>query len=278
VRDGGFGHLTDREWTVLECPGCGIQRLEETACKDDSFYRGSRYRDLLGEAADAEGFWAAHDRHQLRNISVLWPHPVRNKVVADAGCAAGSFLDHIRGLAKECLAIEPCREYHPSLKQRGYRVFESIAAAAATYSGKVDLLFSLSTLEHVPDPLSFFGQIRTLLAEEGVFLVSTPNREDALMALLGDDYRRFFYRTVHRWYFDMASLESLAARSGFAVIEKRCLQRFGISNTLRWLRDRRPGGDDALPPFEDAIINDTWKAYLESKGVGDYLYMLLKKR
>lgn len=278
VRNGGFGSLTDHDCTVLECTDCGVQRLEEPACKDDSFYQGSRYRDLLGEAADAEGFWAAHDVHQLRNISVLWPQPVRNKVVADVGCAAGSFLDHIGGLAAESLAIEPCHEYHPSLKQRGYKVFESIETAAAAYPGRIDTLFSLSTLEHVLNPLEFFKQIRALLALDGVFMVSTPNRADVLMTLLGADYHRFFYRTVHRWYFDMASLESLAGRSGFEVVKKRCLQRFGISNALRWLRDRRPGGDDALAPFEDALINDTWKAYLESKGVGDYLYMLLKKK
>ena len=203
--------------------------------------------------------------------------PTKLKVVADVGCAAGSFLDHIGGLAAESLAIEPCHEYHPSLKQRGYKVFESIQTAVDAYPGRIDALFSLSTLEHVLNPLAFFKQIRALLAGDGVFMVSTPNRADVLMEMLGADYHRFFYRTVHRWYFDMASLESLARRSGLEVVKKRCLQRFGISNTLRWLRDRRPGGDDTLPQFEDALINDTWKAYLESKGVGDYLYMLLKK-
>lgn len=277
VRDGSFGHLTKRDCTVYECARCGVQRLEESACKDDSFYQGSRYRELLGEAADAEGFWAAHDVHQLRSLGVLWPRPVRNRVVADVGCAAGSFLDHIRGLAAESLAIEPCREYHPSLQQRGYKVFDSIEAAAGAYRGKLDLVFSLSTIEHVSDPCAFLKQIRHLLTEDGLLMISTPNRTDVLMELLGDDYHRFFFRTVHRWYFDMVSLETLAVRSGFEVAEKRCLQRFGISNTLRWLRDRRPGGDTALPGFEDALINDTWKAYLEAKGVGDYLYMLLKR-
>ena len=277
VRDGGFGNVTDRDCTVIECSVCRAQRLEEAACKDDSFYQGSRYRDLLGEAADAEGFWAAHDVHQFRSLGVLWPQPVRNKVVADVGCAAGSFLDHISGLAAESLAIEPCHEYHPSLKKRGYKVFASIDSAVEAYPGRLDAVFSLSTLEHVLNPLDFFKQIRSLLSGDGVFMVSTPNRADVLMDLLGADYHRFFYRTVHRWYFDMASLESLANRSGFEVIKKRCLQRFGISNAMRWLRDRRPGGDDALPKFEDSLINDTWKAYLESKGIGDYLYMILQR-
>jgi SAM-dependent methyltransferase len=277
VRDGGFGSLSARDCAVYECRQCGVQRLEESACKDESFYEGVRYRELLGEAADAEGFWAAHDVHQIRHLNVLWPHSVRNRVVADVGCAAGSFLDHISALAAECLAIELCREYHASLNERGYRVFESIDNAAAEYAGRVEFAFSFSTVEHVLNPSEFFRSIRSLLAPDGLLLVSTPNRADVLMDLLGDEYRRFFYRTVHRWYFDMPSLAGLAARSGMAVVQQQCQQRFGISNVLRWLRDRRPKGDAPLPHFGDALINETWKAYLESKGIGDYLYMLLKR-
>lgn len=275
VRDGGFGRLTAGECTVLGCPQCGAHRLEEAACKDDSFYEGTLYRELLGEASDAEGFWTAHDVLQIRHLNVLWPHSVRNRVVADVGGAAGSFLDHISGLAAECLAIEPCREYHPSLSDRGYRVFDTLQDAAAAYAGRVDVVFSFSTIEHVLNPLEFFRGARDLLAPNGVFLVSTPNRADVLMDLLGDEYRRFFYRTVHRWYFDMHALAELAAHSGLSVLKQRFQQRFGISNALQWLRDRRPKGDTPLPHFEDALINETWKAHLEAKGVGDYLYMLM---
>jgi len=276
VRDGSFGSVTSEDHTVYQCALCGIQRLEESACKDDSFYAGKKYRELLGEESDAEGFWAAHDIHQIRNLNVLWPHSVRNRVVADVGCAAGSFLDHLSGLAEICLAIEPCQEYHPSLKEREYKVYDSINLAQKDYAGQVDLVFSLSTVEHVENPFEFFDQIRQLLKPEGLFLVSTPNRHDILMDLLGDEYKRFFYRTVHRWYFDMESLSSLAKRCHFEILQERCLQRFGISNALLWLRDRRPSGDQPLPYLADPLLNKLWKNYLESKNIGDYLYLLVK--
>jgi SAM-dependent methyltransferase len=277
VRDGSFGSVTSENQTVYHCTLCGVQRLEESACKDDSFYAGKKYRDLLGEASDAEGFWAAHDIYQIRNLDVLWPRSVRNRIVADVGCAAGSFLDHLSGLAKTCLAIEPCQEYHPSLKERAYEVYNSINDARQDYEGQIDFVFSLSTVEHVENPFEFFDQIKQLLNSEGLFLVSTPNRNDILMDLLGDEYKGFFYRTVHRWYFDMKSLSSLAKRCRFEIVEERCLQRFGISNALRWLRDRRPTGDQPLPYFADPLLNQVWKNYLESKHIGDYLYLLVKR-
>jgi 2-polyprenyl-3-methyl-5-hydroxy-6-metoxy-1,4-benzoquinol methylase len=274
MRDGSFGSLTAEVHTIYQCTRCTVQRLEEAACKDDSFYAGKKYRELLGESSTAEGFWNKHDIHQLRNLNMLWPHPVRSRIVADAGCAAGSLLDHISGLAAACLAIEPCREYHPSLRERGFKVYDSILGACDDYQGQVDIVFSLATIEHVAHPSEFFSEIRQLLKPGGLFLVSTPNRQDLLMDLLGDEYQRFFYRTVHRWYFDMASLINLAERCNFEIIQQRCVQRFGISNALSWLRDRKPTGDRALPGLDDPLLNLFWKNYLESKNCGDYLYLL----
>ena len=277
LRDGSFGSQTSKNHTIYECAGCAVQRLEESACKDDSFYAGKGYRQLLGEASDATGFWEKHDIHQLRNLNVLWPHSIRNRIVADIGCAAGSFLDHIRGLPKTCLAVEPCEEYHTSLRERGYRVYDSIAGSIGDFKQKVDVVFSLSTVEHVHNPFEFFSKIRKLLRPEGLFVVSTPNRNDILMELLGDAYKQFFYRTVHRWYFHMDALIHLAERCRFEIVQQRCLQRFGISNAMAWLRDRKPTGDRPLPGLDDPLLNQFWQNYLESKGVGDYLYLIVKR-
>ena len=108
--------------------------------------------------------------------------------------------------------------------------------------------------------------------------MSTPNRRDVLMDLLPDAYPAFFYRTVHRWYFDVASLTACADSAGFAVEASRVVQRFGLSNAMAWLRDRRPTGHNPLPHLDNAMINGFWQNYVEQEGVGDYLYVWLTRR
>jgi SAM-dependent methyltransferase len=276
IRDGAFGNLSTGAPRVLQCNTCGAQRLEESACKDESFYEGTHYRELLAEASDAQGFWKAHDVHQMRNLQMFWPNSLRGKLVADIGCAAGSFLDHLGRLPRACLAVEPCREYHDSLRQRGYLVYASVLAAADAHRACVEAAFSFSTIEHVLNPLEYLVEIRQLMAPSGLLLISTPNRNDILMALLRDEYRRFFYRSVHRWYFDMKSLSSLVERAGFEIVNRRCLHRFGISNALHWLRDRRPSAETPMDVLNDPVLNEFWKSFLESKEVGDYLYLLAR--
>jgi 2-polyprenyl-3-methyl-5-hydroxy-6-metoxy-1,4-benzoquinol methylase len=277
IRNGSFGSLTDEDCLVAQCENCGSQRLPEEVCRDTSFYEGEEYRNLLKEPTDVSGFCLEHDKMQLLNMSVIWPQSVRDKTVADIGCGGGSFLDHISGLPKNILAIEPCQIYHESLKERGYQVYSLAKDAAAKESGKVDFAFSFSVIEHIHNPREFLADIAKLLSDDGTLVVSTPNRSDVLMSLLAEEYPQFFYRTVHRWYFDVDSFSQCAKYAGLEVVEAKCVHRFGLSNALAWLRDNRPTGNKQLPHLASELLDDVWKRYLEEKGVADYLYFILKR-
>ena len=277
IRDGAFGNLTKDDCIIGKCLQCGIERLNESACKDEDFYKKTDYRQLLEEPEDALGFLEEHDILQLRNLSALWPDSVRDGSIADIGCAAGSFLDHVSSLARDVLAIEPCEEYHDHLKSRGYRVYPSIEDALSGWNEKVDYAFCFSVIEHVPNPRSFLSSIRDLLRPGGSLIVSTPNCGDILMDLKGEKYRSFFYRVVHRYYFDRNSFEYCAKEAGLTVMESKCVHRFGLSNAMVWLRDTRPSGDTPLENLDNPILNNFWKSYLESIDKGDYLYFKLGK-
>lgn len=274
VRDGAFGRLTG-ETAVARCGGCGAERLAEEATKSEDFYKGEDYRRSLAEPTDAAGFFAEHDVLQLQNLQQLWPESLRGKTIADIGCAAGSFLDHVRGLPGRVVAVEPCADYHDSLASRGYEVY-AFAHEAAPARGAVDWAFSFSVIEHVGDPRAFLASIRDLLKPGGRLMISTPNRRDVLTALLPDVYPSFFYRAVHRWYFDAESLAQCARHAGLKVASMRCVHRFGLSNALIWLRDKRPGGRQALPHIGTALLDSMWARSLEAEGVGDYLYAVLE--
>ena len=147
VRDGAFGNLSEKACTVAKCLKCGIERLNESACQKEGFYKTKEYRRLLNQPEDIAGFMAGHDVLQLRNLTVLWPDSLRYKVIADVGCGGGSFLDHVSGIAREKIAIEPYAEYHDSLKSRGYHVYPFVKDAALEWAGKIDFAFCFSVIE-----------------------------------------------------------------------------------------------------------------------------------
>jgi SAM-dependent methyltransferase len=274
VRDGVFGRSRP-DVTVGRCGGCGADRLDESVCPDDAFYETEAYRKKLEEELTAKAHYAVSDELQAFTHKVIWPDSLRGKTVADIGCAGGSFLDHVSGIASECTAIEPCSVYHDSLRSRGCRVFPyATDAVRGGLAGLVDLAVSIQVIEHVRSPRAFLEEIRPLLAPGGKLVISTPNRDDILMELLPADFRPFFYRVVHRWYFDAASLAECAQRAGFKVLETRFVHRYGMANSLAWLKDRRPTGRkrmDAITPLADQL----WSSYIEHSEKADCIYMVL---
>lgn len=269
IRVGRFGCLSPREEVVWLCNVCGAGFLP---CATED-YESSDYRTLVDGEASTASFHQLHDPEQGERLALCGTADLRGRVVADVGCGAGSFLDLVAGMAGKTLAIEPTRAFHDGLRASGHEVFPYADAARPVWEGRVERAFCFSVLEHVQEPLAFLRDIRALLAPGGTLWLSTPNRGDWLLELLGADYARFFYRQVHRWYFDRASLEALARRAGFAGVEVRHQHRFDFANLLLWVRDRRPSGKAAVPV--PPALEVSFRQALVDSGRSDYLYARL---
>jgi SAM-dependent methyltransferase len=182
----------------------------------------------------------------------------------------------VRGLTSSIVAIEPSAPFSVSLKARGYAWYPDTRSAARDFAGKVDLVLSTQVIEHVDDPHGFLVDIAEILKPDGIAVVSTPNRCDVLMELLPDSFPAFFYRTQHRWAFDAASLSHCAQRAGLVVSEVKHVHRYGIANTIYWLKECKPRGRTPMAPL-DSAIDKHWATWLEANGRADNIYAILKR-
>jgi SAM-dependent methyltransferase len=271
VRVGRFGSYSATPHTVWRCMRCGAGRLPVSPVD----YESSEYRTLVDADDTADAFRRVHDGEQAEKLGMLGTAALRDRVVMDVGCGGGSFLDLVKGFARTTIGIEPTASLRNGVSKAGHLAFPYCADVPAEWHGRVDIAVAFSLVEHVPDPVGLLEQVARLLAPGGRLLVSTPNRRDFLLDLLPDDYARFFYRIVHLWYFDAASLTALLHRAGFDDVTVRYLHRFDLSNAVLWLRDKRPTGLGALPALADA--DPVYRGLLESSGRADYLYASARK-
>lgn len=274
IRDGVFGALKENA-SVARCKGCGVERLSEEFCTQDSFYETDLYRHKLQQELNSDGYFSMHDELQIHTLKAIWPMNLRGKSIADIGCAAGSLLDHLRGYTQNQIGVEPYEAYRKSLLDRGYCAYSYSSDAESEWAGKIDLAFSIQVIEHTSNPRKFLEEIKPLLASEGKLVISTPNRRDILFDLLPENYPSFFYRIVHRWYFDALSLARCAQIAGYKVVQIRHVHRYGMANAFRWLRDLRPGGRECLPGI-NSVADAFWTGYLEQSGRADCLYVVLE--
>lgn len=96
------------------------------------------------------------------------------------------------------------------------------------------------------------------------------------IAMAHDLFLQFFCRSQHPWYFNVESLSKCVERAGLAVVGIRHVHRYGLANAMHWLKEGRPRGRSSMAPL-DGAIDSHWRAWLESKGQSDNLYIIVSR-
>jgi 2-polyprenyl-3-methyl-5-hydroxy-6-metoxy-1,4-benzoquinol methylase len=272
IRSGSYGKLTSKNFKVIECKKCSLTRLEEFP---EIHYENEEYRLDYNDTSDIRDYFKNHDLEQTPRINKIGIEQFRDKVVLDFGCGGGSFLDSIKGIAKKTIAVEPFVGYHESLKFRGHEVYSDIKDCSHLNS-TIDIVISFGVIEHINEPLLYLKNAFDILNINGKMFIETDNLDDVLVKLGFKEFEPFYYRTVHSYYFNTKSLKELAQKAGFNEILVGHRHGFGISNTIKWLNNRKPGGLSKLE-FITPEIDFAWVQMLEKTGMAELLHFELVK-
>ncbi|MGS0686488.1 class I SAM-dependent methyltransferase [Nakamurella sp. GG22] len=204
---------------VVRCPECGLvfvsPRLTSQALQrlydEPAYFEGGVYgaQSRWSPAMVLQRTWMAG---RLRAISRLTPAPAR---LLEIGSGYGLFLDAARGTGYRVSGVELSRPgTQHAVAQYGLDVFQGQLADSPR--AVADVICFWDTLEHVPDPLEFLGEVRARLAPGGIFALSVPN-----VASLPARVTRSRWWTLkpeqHIWHLSPATLRLLAARAGLEI-------------------------------------------------------------
>ena len=278
VRDGTVGVYTKEPQRVYYCDDCGTHWHKDLHEGDSSFYESEEYRKEIEGTAEVENYYRIFDSKQYITFGFVDMGQFRNKVVADSGCAGGSFLDFVKGVAKKTVAIEPSQIYQKALREKGHAVFPYQEDALAEYRGKIDVITSFDVIEHVPDPVEFIQQQYDLLAPGGKMIIGTPTDYPNIRAVIPEEFEPFLFSVQHPWIFEERSLRYIARQAGFCEEKMKAAQkqRFGLSNLHSWALYRQPKGDKPYPFFSQAL-EDAYRREQEANNRGDYLLLYAEK-
>lgn len=277
IRNGGIGTLTDRKYKMHQCLECKTIWHEIDQKKIKTFYQSRQYREELEHSANVENYYKLHDKEVLEKLEYTGTDLYRNATVADIGCAGGSFLDFISGVADKIIAIEPSEEYRLHLSQKGYKVYAYASDAMEELGGKMDLVTSFDVIEHVSNPIDFMKDVYGLMKHGGTGIIGTPSNCPVMCSLLGNIYeQKLLYSVQHPWILSEESLKMCCQKAGFSNIVIKQKQRYGLENLIGWLREQKPGIKSSYD-FVTDTLNVAYKSELESNNMADYLVAYVKK-
>ncbi len=143
----------------------------------------------------------------------------------DIGCAHGLLLDKAKQVGYETQGVEPTLANATVARGKGHEVFNGWLSdfVAQNVGQYFDVITCLDVIEHIDDPKSFLQLAASLLAEDGLMVISTPNYSGVIAKLLGakDPYMT---PPEHITFFSIDGMRKLSKACGFQV---NSVQSFG---------------------------------------------------
>jgi 2-polyprenyl-6-hydroxyphenyl methylase/3-demethylubiquinone-9 3-methyltransferase len=152
--------------------------------------------------------------------------PLKGRRAADVGCGAGLLAEPLARLGAAVTGVDPAPENIEAARAHAlcqglaidYRV-GSVEALAGPY----DLVTSLEVIEHVADARAFVQGLADALAEDGLLVLSTPNRSSLsrlMLITLGEGSGRI-PRGTHDWekFLCPDELCALLRDSGLEIVD-----------------------------------------------------------
>ena len=165
IRDGKVGNFTKQAVPIYKCKDCDVTWHDNILKDIDSFYESAEYRNAVDDGSEAAHFYELHDGGVYDTLRYTGTKIFRDKVVADIGCAAGAFLDFVKGSAKTVIGIEPSAIFRKSMQEKGFVTFPYAKDAKKVYADKVNVVTSFDVIEHVEEPEEFLRDAYDLLGE-----------------------------------------------------------------------------------------------------------------
>lgn len=277
IRNGGLGQYTNDEMEIWQCSECNVIWHEAVVKDLKEYYESKEYRNSLEGTSEEQDFYRLHDKETMEKFRYTGTTIFRNKVVADIGCGCGAFLDYIKGVAKEVIAIEPSETYRQIMERKGFHTYAYAQETCKERANAIDVIVSFDVIEHVEDPRQFIQEIYDLLVERGIAVIGTPTDAPVMRKLLGEIYeKKLLFSTQHLWIFSKENLNMMAKAAGFSEVEVKYFQRYGLGNMLGWIREKEPKSEIQADFITDTL-NRTWISECESRGLSDYIVLYMKK-
>lgn len=185
IRNGGLGKYTREDIEIYKCENCDVIWHDAVIDDLEQYYESSEYRDSLEGSSEADIFYKLHDKETLNKFLYTGTDIFRYKVVADIGCGCGAFLDFLKGVASEIVAVEPSETYRQVMNKKGFHTYAYAEEAKLDWQNKIDVITSFDVIEHVEDPMGFLKECYYLLKEGGQAVIGTPTDAPVMRSLLG---------------------------------------------------------------------------------------------
>jgi SAM-dependent methyltransferase len=201
------------------CPQCSLVQVMEPVSERVLF--SDDYHHIAG----LTGSFRKHLRGLAAELAKLGNSCCGKRRVIEIGSNDGSLLDELGDRGFDALGVDPCGRESSGGRPVVQDYFSSeLATRLLSTTGPADVVVVLNTLAHVTNLRDFLSGIRTLLADDGVFVSESQYLPDLLDSLQYD----FAYHE-HSRYYSLTALEAAFRSHGLKIHDVQRIDTHGGS-------------------------------------------------
>jgi len=240
---------------LFTCEKCGLQAFFPQIIGTPSFYveaYGLANQASVPDFTYSEEKWDFEQA--LRDVKGCTS-------LIELGCGPGYFLSRAKAMGPRVCGLEYNEPAAQRARAAGFDVYDETNDLSAL-EGSFDAAFSFHVLEHVSDPLKFFGRLASLVKPGGRIGISVPNQEGPI---------RFMDPCVmnmpphHATRWNLRSLSALAEKLGLQV-QRVAYEPLLLENhsyySVYWVRQAL-GGESFVSGILRGIVSITLRAVFQ---------------
>ena len=226
--------LSKQGFSIVKCTGCSfvyvnprVENEQLTTIYEHNYFKNKDYGYVGYE--QEKRLRVKNFERWLKDAEKYIPvnHPVSS---LDVGCAAGYCLALMNNKGWHTMGLELDEEMCEELQQNGYNVSKCTLENFETEQ-KFSIITLFDVIEHIPNIDTAFSKLNSLLSEDGIVILVTPDHKSFQRKLFGK--RWFQYKPIeHIQYFNRQSLKAFAQRNGLEIIHQSASGQYADTRFL----------------------------------------------
>ena len=213
-------YFIKKNFQIVRCPSCKLMAVENVPADLSPYYSEGYFTGdvTLDGYIDYDLDKEVTKKTYLDYLDLIEKHIHKQGQINmfEVGCATGFFMDLARQRGWQTEGIDISEYAIKKAQEKG------LAATVATFESyqtakKFDAVVIEDLIEHVKDPVDVINRAKSLLAEYGLLLITTPDA-GSLWARVWDKKWYAFVPPQHLFYFSTKNLSSILEKNGFHVI------------------------------------------------------------
>ena len=143
----------------------------------------------------------------------------KNTSMLDIGCGEGSFLQKMKTYGMNVYGLDFSETAVSKARAKGLNVVHGDLQSQKFPDNHFDLITLHHVLEHLPNPMKTFQEIRRILKTEGTLIIDVPNIH-SLGFKIFKQYWMPLETPRHLFHFSYRTLMQYANQTGFKIVRK----------------------------------------------------------